>query len=154
MTLTIQDLGALGELIGSLLVLVTLVYLALQMRQNTMAIEAQVDATRMVAVKELEMAAATSSELLEALNGDRIEPRAVEQARLDWYWRARFFVVQWNFSQLQRGSSSFGSEELMAGRVRFFFNDFRSLQSWWERSAKLFNPEFVEWVEEQRSKAA
>ncbi len=42
----------------------------------------------------------------------------------------------------------------MAGRVRFFFNDFRSIQSWWERSAKLFNPEFVEWVEEQRSKAA
>ena len=35
MTLTIQDLGAL---LGSVAVLATLVYLALQMRQNTMAI--------------------------------------------------------------------------------------------------------------------
>ncbi len=33
MTLTIQDLGALGELGGSVAVLATLVYLALQTRQ-------------------------------------------------------------------------------------------------------------------------
>ena len=36
MTLTIQDPGALGELLGSVAVLVTLVYLALQTRQNTL----------------------------------------------------------------------------------------------------------------------
>ena len=46
MTLTIQDLGALGELLGSIAVLATLVYLALQTRQNTMAIAAQLDAQR------------------------------------------------------------------------------------------------------------
>ena len=46
MTLTIQDLGALGELLGSVAVLVTLVYLALQTRQNTMAITAQIDSAR------------------------------------------------------------------------------------------------------------
>ena len=46
MTLTIQDLGALGELLGSVAVLFTLVYLALQTRQNTLAIRAQLDATR------------------------------------------------------------------------------------------------------------
>ncbi len=37
MTLTIQDLGALGEFFGSIAVLVTLIYLALQTRQNTAA---------------------------------------------------------------------------------------------------------------------
>ena len=34
MTLTIQDLGALGELIGSVAVLATLVYLAFQTRSS------------------------------------------------------------------------------------------------------------------------
>jgi len=34
MTLTIQDLGALGELLGSVAVLVTLVYLAMQGRHG------------------------------------------------------------------------------------------------------------------------
>jgi hypothetical protein len=46
MTLTIQDLGALGELLGSVAVLATLVYLALQTRQNVTAILAQLDAAR------------------------------------------------------------------------------------------------------------
>ena len=39
--MTIQDLGALGEFLGSIVVLVTLGYLALQTRQNTLAIAAQ-----------------------------------------------------------------------------------------------------------------
>ena len=60
MTLTIQDLGALGELLGSVAVLVTLVYLAWQTRQNTLAIGAQLDAARLSAVQELNLAAATS----------------------------------------------------------------------------------------------
>ena len=42
--MTIQDLGALGELLGSVAVLATLIYLALQTRQNAMAISAQLDA--------------------------------------------------------------------------------------------------------------
>ena len=46
MTLTIQDLGALGELLGSVAVLATLIYLALQTRQNTLAIGAQLDVQR------------------------------------------------------------------------------------------------------------
>ncbi len=53
MTLTIQDLGALGELLGSVAVLATLVYLALQTRQNTLAIAAQLDAARISSVQEI-----------------------------------------------------------------------------------------------------
>ena len=37
--MSIQELGALGEFIGSIAVLVTLVYLAIQIRQNTRSIE-------------------------------------------------------------------------------------------------------------------
>ena len=37
--MSIQELGALGEFIGSIAVLVTLVYLAIQIRQNTRTIE-------------------------------------------------------------------------------------------------------------------
>ncbi len=67
MTLTIQDLGALGELLGSVAVLVTLVYLALQTRQNTMAIRAQLDAATVGATQANTMSVATSSDLVEAI---------------------------------------------------------------------------------------
>jgi hypothetical protein len=152
--MTIQDLGSLGEFLGSIAVLVTLVYLALQTRQNTKAISTQLDAARMGAVKELELAPATSSELLEALNTDRIEPLTLEQARLHSYWRARFSVVQWNFNELRRGDVLWlGNEALMSRRVGSFFKDFRSVGTWWESAKPNFLPEFVEWVEEQRAKA-
>ncbi len=82
MTLTIQDLGALGELLGSVAVLVTLIYLAFQTRQNTLAITAQLDAARIAAVQRLNLVAATSTGLQEALNGDRVEPLKIEQAQL------------------------------------------------------------------------
>ena len=35
-----------------------------------------------------------------------------------------------------------------------FFNRFRSFDSWWEGTKEGYLPEIVEWVEEQRSKAA
>src|SRR4051794_3483793 len=52
-TMTLQDLGDLGDLIGGLAVVVTLAYLARQIRQNTALITAQtvqaaVDATQRV----------------------------------------------------------------------------------------------------------
>ncbi len=152
--MTIQDLGALGELLGSVAVLATLIYLALQTRQNSAAIAAQLDAARLSAVQELNLAAATSPELLETLNGDRVEPITIEQARLDHYWSARFFQLGWNFSQLRRGMPLVSGEARMALRVVSYFNDFRSVEGWWEEHAERLAPEFVEWVEEQRSKAA
>ena len=39
--MTISELGSLGELIGSIAVLVTLIYLAVQVRQNTRHVQAQ-----------------------------------------------------------------------------------------------------------------
>ena len=38
MSLTIAELGALGEFIGSILVFATLIYLVIQVRQNTKGI--------------------------------------------------------------------------------------------------------------------
>jgi len=51
--MTLQDLGALGDLIGGIAVVLTLIYLAVQVRQNTSMIMAQtvqasVDATQRV----------------------------------------------------------------------------------------------------------
>ncbi len=88
MTLTIQDLGALGEFFGSIAVLVTLIYLAFQTRQNTMAIRAQLDSARIGAVQELLLAAATSTELQEALEEDRVGEVTINQNRRDLWWSA------------------------------------------------------------------
>jgi hypothetical protein len=103
MTLTIQDLGALGELLGSVAVLVTLIYLALQTRQNTMAIAAQLDATMLIARQESNLSAATSPELGEALNRQRIDGRAIERDRIQEFWTAQVLRWQWQFEHGRTG---------------------------------------------------
>ncbi len=113
-------------------------------------------------MQSLNLAAATSTELSEALNGDRIEPLTIEEARLDYYWAARFFMVQWNFGLIRRGlvapaagGSRAAGEARMASRLLSYFNDFRTVEGWWEAAKHTsFAPDFIEWVEEQRSKAA
>ena len=75
MTLTIQDLGSLGEFFGSIAVLATLIYLAMQTRQKTLAIRAQLDSARIGAIQEVLLSAATSTELQEALEEDRVGRR-------------------------------------------------------------------------------
>ncbi len=154
MTLTIQDLGALGELLGSLAVLVTLVYLAFQTRQNRMAISAQLDAARINAVLTLNLTAATSNELQEALNEDRVRPRTINEARRTNYWAATVYQAQWNFIQARRGLTLDFQEEGLGLRVLGLFRAYRSFGVWWEARKVGFRPEFVDWVGEQRSKAA
>ena len=68
----------------------------------------------------------------------------------------RFFVLQWNFLQIRRGfgGDPISGEARMALRVLSYFNDYRSVGGWWEAMKWSFGPDWVEFVEEQRSKAA
>ncbi len=155
MTLTIQDLGALGELLGSVAVLATLVYLALQTRQNTLAISAQLDAARLRSVANLNLAVATSTELEEALNEDRVEPMAMNELRRVQFWTSQLVLYQWQVAQARRGLLPTFNEPAIAATVRGHFANSRSFEGWWEAwtTAGGFDPEFVEWVDEQRAKA-
>ena len=154
MTLTIQDLGALGELLGSVAVLVTLVYLALQTRQNTMAIGAQLEAAALGAVQNSILAAATSSELCEAIRDDNTRSATTSQWQLDHYRASILAHMEWQLHQARRGLLPSFNEAFLSGSVLSFLNTSRSFEGFWERIRSGFRPEFVEWVEEQRSKAA
>ncbi len=154
MTLTIQDLGALGEFFGSIAVLATLVYLALQTRQNTMAISAQLDAATVSATQANIMSVATSSDLVEAIREDLKADLTTDQTRLTFYWSAIFTSFQWQFKQAERGLLPSYNEAEIGEVAGLYFTRFRGFENFWETVKSSYQPEFVEWVEEQRSKAA
>jgi hypothetical protein len=153
MTLTIQDLGSLGEFLGSIAVLATLVYLALQMRQNTMAIGAQLDGARITSVMSVSLAAVTSNELQDALNEDLVDDQPINQARRAQFWFALLLNFQWQLHQVRRGLLPSTNEATLQRGIRLQFNSYRSFDGWWEGMRAQYSPEFVEWVEEQRAKA-
>ncbi len=154
MTLTIQDLGALGEFLGSIAVLATLIYLALQTRQNRMAISAQLDAALISANQQMILTASTSTELVEALAEDRTLDETTNQMRRSNYWLARLLTWQWQHHQARRGFLPSFNEAGMAAAIVSLFRTQRSFEGFWGRMKPNMRPEFVEWVEEQRAKAA
>ena len=72
--------------------------------------------------------------------------------RRDFYWRAYFAFVQFGFTQSRRGLQYY--ELGWAKQVRSNLAQYPSARRWWEEGKQSYLPEFVEWVEEQRSKAA
>ena len=154
MTLTIQDLGALGEFFGSIAVLATLIYLALQTRQNTMAISAQLEAAGFVANQNLFLSLATSNEIEDALAEDITIDRTTNEVKRALVWASLLTSMQWHIHQGRRGLLPTFYEDGWAIRVRGLFANSRSFEGYWEGVKPSYRPEFVEWVEEQRSKAA
>ncbi len=154
MTLTIQDLGALGELLGAIAVLATLIYLALQTRQNTMAIGAQLDAALISATQDLTLALSTSTELLEALVEDSTTDETTNAMRRRFYFASRLNNWQWQYLQARRGLLPGFNEAGLAAAIVNSFRVQRSFEDFWGRMKANMRPEFVEFVEEQRSKAA
>ena len=154
MTLTIQDLGALGEFLGSIAVLATLVYLTLQTRQNTMAISAQLEAATLGANQDLFLSVATSTEFQEAMAEDSTIDMTTNQMTRAFVWTSILTSMQWHVHQGRRGLLPTFYEGGWALRVRRLFADSRTFEGWWEGVKPRYLPEFVEWVEEQRSKAA
>ncbi len=152
MTLTIQDLGSLGEFFGSIAVLATLIYLALQTRQNTMAIAAQLDSATVAANQTNLLSAAASNDLAEAMREDLTADVTTNQLRRGFYWIAMFSSFQWQFKQARRGLLPSYDEAEMGAIAALYFTMFRSFSAHWETAMK---PNLsAEFVEEQRSKAA
>ncbi len=119
-----------------------------------MAIGEQLDAAAIGTTQNAILLAATSSELAEAMREDIAGDITTNQMRLAMYFQSNLTTIQWQIHQARRGLLPDFHEGGMAGVVRAFFTGFPSFEGTWERVKPNARPEFVEWVEEQRSKAA
>ena len=118
------------------------------------ALGAQADAARIGALVTLNLSTATSVELQEALHEDRVDSAPISRTRLSAFWGTQLLNFQWQFQQARRGYLPTFSEAGLGRAILGVFRVHRSFQGWWEGTKLGFDPEFVEWVEEQRSKAA
>ena len=89
---TIQDLGAIGEFVGALGVIITLVYLAYQIRQNTVQLEQNIVAARAgalgsssLAVRENRRSIYESGEMSEIYLRGNSDPQGLSELELHRY---------------------------------------------------------------------
>ena len=149
--MSIQDLGAIGEFIGSIGVIITLIYLAVQIRANTNATQGntELDIGRELAAWTARM---TSDLRLQNIY-DRItrnEDVSPEEAyTYVWAQSGFFFLCEGWYRQYARGLIPHSSWEPVAqalvGILRVPY-----MSSWWETRASPFSEEFRNHIDELR----
>ena len=154
--MTLQDLGSIGELLGGVAVVVSLIYLALQIRQNTETVRAST----------FQQAAASSSALAEQLSLDpeltRIFTSGVnELASLSEEDLPRFTFMGISFyRQLgnlhhQSRKGLINEEDWEGIRESYLRTISRpGMETWWQENSYRFNRHFRSFIDEELRRRA
>ena len=152
--MTIQDLGSLGEFIAAIATLATLVYLALQIRQNTR--EAQAVSRNSVSQSFIDLLTHVSSdsEITKLVRRGFIDPNSLDDddtMRFDCIIAALFQNFEAAFAQWRRGVLTDDDWVKWVVLIKQYMAQ-PGVQEYWSRSVEAFNPAFQHYVEELESK--
>jgi hypothetical protein len=148
--MTLQGLGAIGELVGGIAVIITLIYLALQIRQNTAVVKTtnylnlsrdSDDFSRMIGGnKELNEIYTRGSEDFRSLSIN-------DQSRFNMLLSVLIHPYQSMYQVRARGHID---EELMLNSFEILSALLKrpGIRQWWEEHKFWWNPEFQEFMAE------
>jgi len=144
----IMELGALGEFVGSIGVIVTLIYLATQIRQNTTAVRADMSKDLMLtsrsAIWEL-----TANADLARIHADVRGLDDVDTARRISFLQSFFRLYEIAFTLHRERLLDDGIYESYVEMIREFARS-SYFDAYWDQSRSFFQRDFREYVEEQR----
>ncbi len=147
--MTLQDLGSIGEFIAAVATLVTLVYLAHQIRQNTSSVRASMFQG---AVRDMAAASdvlSSNAELARIWRTGIVDFEALEPDE-SWQFAAYalglFRRMENVFFQTQHGALDAGFGESVVGSVRIMRSQ-PGIVAWWGRARDMFSPDFREYVD-------
>jgi hypothetical protein len=143
---TLEDLGNLGDFLGGIAVIVTLIYLARQIRESTKVARLQTIQTIKSDALQLRIAGIQNPEI-SVIMAKSIE----DSSSLTTAERIRFNLlcagVFENFDQSYQAAAmglidDFGNEHLL----RSYLSQ-EAVRQWWSEARDLFHPDFVSHVE-------
>jgi hypothetical protein len=143
-----EAIGAVGEILGALGVIVTLGYLATQIRQNTASNRQAAARSTVDAINRLNFLVVEHPEIIDLSMRGLAELRklnAIERARFHLHWMSSFIVYQQAFFHAQRFEIE---RHLWRPIETHLFQYLRTpgLSEWWDENQNRFSPEFVAYV--------
>jgi hypothetical protein len=143
-------IGTIAEVVAAAAVVVSLVYLAVQIRQSTSSVQAatELEAGRMWSEYHARVAHSQDmSRIWDLGHTDAAQLSELEQQRFIWLVAEYFFLVEGLFRQRERGFLSEPSwrphEAALAGLL-----DNELLARWWKSGVSPFSREFVAHIDE------
>lgn len=142
--MNIETLGSIGDFISGVGVIVTLIYLAMQIRQNTMATKADSYQAVVTSTAEWSREISLNEEMCDILNRG-----AVDYASLNGVERTRFNLAMSSyFRNMENLHQKFitGAVDASlwtgwANRTHAFINS-PGTRAWWELNASAFSADF------------
>lgn len=141
-------IGAIGENIGAFAVVISIIYLAVQIRQNTKTLAANTAQAVTDSAVDALMRVAESHDLssvaAKTFAGDK-SLTGVEQMQLQLVLRSLFCNFENYFYQHRRG---YFEDEIWAGDKLVIFDQLstEAFREWWDTNSRLFGKSFVEFV--------
>ena len=147
--MTLSQLADLGELVGGVAVVASLVYLAIQVRQNTTTVTAstlhhntELWASLFTRIAEPDLAKA----YVAGMTG-RAEIRPLEFTQFFLVCRAMFAAFENQYYQMRQGvldAETYAAYERLISTQALAFRGFRI---WWEMNRSVFSPAFVDHID-------
>ncbi len=147
----IMELGAVGELIGGLAVIVTLAYLAVQIRQNTSALRANAAQGFADSINGAVLLAAGGGEPTRAWRLASEDPASLnddERVCADFMCIAAFQAYDGALLQAKLGSLDEDTRDMIYRRIRAWF-ELDYYRDWWTRNQWEFSEPLVRFVEDE-----
>jgi len=142
--------GAIGEIVGAVMVLVTLVYLSIQIRNNTKEVQSENVHRVTDSFNQLNLLVASDERLAELwhrgmANYDDLSD--TERASFGFIQLAAFRIYDSLYYQIQRGT---GDEQQWKGElntINWFFSS-PGARTWWRLQQFAFSPDFQRFIDE------
>jgi hypothetical protein len=151
--MAIQDLGAIGEFIGGVAVVITLIYLAVQIRQNTNVHASLIRQNFYDATQQMMLHGVESSEFMELWTraistDDSLTP--TEKTQIWRHMQAMFMGYQGFFEQYKSGSLPDKDWALLRKILTtFWLADGKGWKEAWQimSRGRFFNEDFLDEIE-------
>jgi hypothetical protein len=147
---TLQDLGNIGEFVAAAATVATLVYLAVQIRQNTGTVRASTYHASSTAWSELCAKIAADPSLAEIIHLGRVTPDALSKEdtrRFELAFDAMLAQIENFYIQYANGHLQQSNQDRFATILRLQFGT-PGVERYWTRRRDLYTAEFIRYVED------
>ena len=144
--MTLDDLGNVGEFIGAMAVVISLLYLAVQIRQNTRSLRASAHQMITVQIAELNRTIVEQPEVASILERGFADGNSLtteESRRFNAYNSARFRHYDNIYYQYRAGMLEESQWQGLSNLLCVHLTQQPGLRQWWEGVTDFYSTEFV-----------
>ena len=145
----ILELGAIGELVGGVAVIASLLYVGLQVRQSTQATRAASYQATVDSFREWSRSIIEDPDVADVFLRGNMDQSGLSQRESVQYGMLLFGAVRiWEtlFYQSQTGTGERGLLRAEEGSLRWLLSN-PGVQEWWRETPFSLNDEFTEYIE-------